>query len=248
MGHDGRCSTYGIDYALLRRLQAEACIFAYHCNAAELAALRLVASGLRFQLGYRIFENQGLVIKFFSPHGVWSAPTAGTITAIIIRSSVDDDCCGLITDSPHRVQDTPTEAGSEDPEARPGLDLRGFCIAACEAQSTPNRFFMLIHPQYYFAIDSVAAEEHFPTNPLAEGILGPLFEGCFRCVLGTGQSGSTGGRSLKPAPTHFSRQIHLHHGSSACFTRISSVNHGERHSHEYAHVESGGQEIDSGNR
>lgn len=168
MGHDGRCSTYGIDYALLRRLQVErGMCFAYHCNAAELASYDSSRVASVFNSDIEFLENQGLVIKFFSPHGGVVGPDGRNNHSYYYPEFSRRRL--LWTHNRFAPSGTRYSDGSWLGRIRKldsGLDLRGFLVSQL-AKPNPhtNRLFMLIHPQYYFAIDSVAAEEHFPTNP-----------------------------------------------------------------------------------
>jgi len=159
---------YGIDYALLKRLQDEKNMcFAYHCNAAELSGYDKEKIATVFDEDVELLRAQGLDIRFFSPHG-----------GVVGPQGLNNNSFFYPSFSRHRLiwthnRFSPTGLRYSDGSwiARiktgdPRLDLREFLTSKLAlAAPHKNRHFILLHPQYYFAKDSRAAEEYFPANP-----------------------------------------------------------------------------------
>lgn len=170
-GSDGLCSTYGIDYPLLRRFQEErGMCFAYHCNAAELAAYDTSRIASIFNSDVDFLEEQGISIGFFSPHGGVAGPDGRNNNSFYYPAFSRRRL--IWTHNRYAPSGGRYSDGSWLGRIRKldsGLDLRKFLLTQLE-RSNPqrNRLFMLLHPQYYFAVDRVAAEEHFATNPWLE--------------------------------------------------------------------------------
>lgn len=167
----GVTQEYEIDFGRLKHLQDEKGLcFAYHCNAAELAHYDESNIASEFDSDIERLESKGLRIGFFSPHGGVSS-TRGLNNHSYFYPALSKRRLiwthNRFAPSGQRYSDGSWIARIRKPLS--GLDLRAYMMARLGA-ATPfrNRHILLLHPQYYFAKDSQAAEPHFAQNPWLE--------------------------------------------------------------------------------
>lgn len=156
---------YKINYALLKQLQDEKHMcFAYHCNAAELAAYDEQKIANIFNEDVEFLYSQGLNIQFFSPHG-----------GIPSSSGLNNNSFFYPSFSNRRLVWTHNKFSPKGHRYSDGggisrnlnMDLRNWFITRLSSNERPltHRYFLLLHPQYYFAKDSSQAEKYFTSNP-----------------------------------------------------------------------------------
>ena len=165
-------SSYDINYALLKRLQDEKNMcFAYHCNAGELASYDEEKIANVFNEDVEFLHSQGFNIRFFSPHG-----------GIPNSSGRNNNSFFYPSFSRHRLIWThnkfaPKGARYSDgggvarlKRADVNIDLKKFLITKLSTGHRPlaERYFLLLHPQYYFAKNSNVVEPYFSDNPWLE--------------------------------------------------------------------------------
>lgn len=165
-------SSYDINYALLKRLQDEKNMcFAYHCNAGELASYDEAKIANVFNEDVEFLHSQGFNIRFFSPHG-----------GIRSSSGLNNYCFFYPSFSRRRLIWTHNKFGPSGIRYSDGaalgrlkrsdvkIDLRQFLITNLSTGYRPltRRYFLLLHPQYYFAKNSKVAEPYFSDNPWLE--------------------------------------------------------------------------------
>ncbi|MER2515708.1 MAG: hypothetical protein ABTR92_04750 [Candidatus Accumulibacter phosphatis] len=166
---DGTVRRYDIDYALLRRLQDEkGMCFAYHCNAGELGGYHEPDVAIAFNEDVEFLRSHGLDIRYFSPHGGASSPNGLNNYSFFYPSFSQHRLIwthNRFAPSAQRYSDGGW--GLRISRGDASLDLRKFLMTNLSTRDRPltYRYFVLIHPQYYFAKDSKAAEKYFPNNP-----------------------------------------------------------------------------------
>lgn len=167
----GVTQDYEIDFERLKHLQeTKGLCFAYHCNAAELAHYEEAKIANEFDSDVERLESKGLRIGFFSPHGGVSSAQGSNNHSYFYPGLSKRRLIwthNRFAPSGQRYSDGSWIARIRKPAS--GLDLRAYMLARLGA-ATPfrNRHILLLHPQYYFAKDSRAAEPHFAQNPWLE--------------------------------------------------------------------------------
>lgn len=166
---DGTIRGYDIDYALLKRLQDEnGMCFAYHCNAGELGGYHEPDVANAFNEDVEFLRSRGLDIRYFSPHGGATSPKGVNNYSFFYPSFSQHRLIwthNRFAPSAQRYSDGGWTVRIKRGDA--SLDLRKFLVTNLSTKSRPlsYRYFVLIHPQYYFAKDSKTAEKYFPNNP-----------------------------------------------------------------------------------
>jgi hypothetical protein len=140
---------YPIDLKALAESQSDGLCFSYHCNAWE-------TSGYKEELlqdlcndDVRVLKNNGLNIRHFSPHGGIPSPDGRNNNSFFYPRLFND----RLIWTHNRFAPTGDHYSDGSFLQRlnrgvPGTDLLRFLV---EYSKIPNRIFILIHPQYYFA-------------------------------------------------------------------------------------------------
>lgn len=166
---DGTIRSYDIDYTLLKRLQDESGMcFAYHCNAGELGGYHEPDVANAFNEDVEFLRSHGLDIRYFSPHGGATSPKGVNNYSFFYPAFSRHRLIwthNRFAPSAQRYSDGGWSVRIKRGDA--SLDLRKFLMTNLSTRDRPltYRYFVLIHPQYYFAKDRKAAEKYFPNNP-----------------------------------------------------------------------------------
>ena len=171
LSFSGEILEYGIDWEHLKRLQDEhRMCFAYHCNAAEIAGYDETRIATVFDEDIDFLRSHGLDIHYFSPHGgVLSATGKNNNSYFYPALSRHRLIWTHNRYAPSGVRYSDGSWLGRIKKSESGLDIRNFLLSKLSDSSIlRSRIIALLHPQYYFARDSSAAEPNFALNPWLE--------------------------------------------------------------------------------
>jgi hypothetical protein len=155
--------TYPIDFKALLKAQSHGSCFTYHCNAWETSRYNEALLAQRCNSDVSTLEKNGLKIEFFSPHGGVPSPDGRNNNSFFYPPIFERQL--LWTHNRFAPSGKRYSDGGFIPRLQrgaTGTDLRTYLI---ECAVVPNRVFILLHPQYYFASTRVGVSEIYRATP-----------------------------------------------------------------------------------
>lgn len=141
--------SYPIDFSQLVHSQKAGSCFTYHCNAWENTNFDESLLSDYVNTDVRLLIDSGLDIRFFSPHGGRPSPDGRNNNSFFYPQIFNKPLLwthNRFAPSGKRYSDGGFMVRLLKGEM--GTDLRNYLISCAVV---PNRIFILLHPQYYFA-------------------------------------------------------------------------------------------------
>jgi len=154
---------YPIDYDRLLATQAQGNCFAYHCNAYQTAGFDPSKVEAHFNADMAALRERGFSINHFSPHGGPAGPDGRRNNSFFYPAFAPKAL--IWTHNRYEPIGNHYSDGGLAPRLARGDITVDLQYRLMKAMALNTRFFILLHPQYYFSETPDRAKEIFVASP-----------------------------------------------------------------------------------